>query len=216
MNQLLHCVESPPEGTRNTLAKLYAGLEGMISFDEALLLYGLAKQVKGGGIVEIGSYRGLSTVFLARGSMDGSQVPVYAVDPHREFVGVLGGRFSSNDRTAFYKAVLAARCGHIAALINLSSEQFSSHWKETVSLLWIDGDHSYRSVRRDFDCWNPHVGPDGLIAFHDAVDDKLGPYRLISELLESMNFEKVMNVEGIVVLRKGAKHATTGAKTGAK
>ena len=57
-----------------------------------------------------------------------------------------------------------------------------SHLEETVAqrvrelcvgqpldLLFIDGDHAYDSVRRDFELYAPLVRPDGLIAFHDIV-----------------------------------------------
>ena len=50
--------------------------EGMVSFDEAVLLYYLAREVRSGCIVEVGSYRGRSSVFLGRGSLDGANVPV--------------------------------------------------------------------------------------------------------------------------------------------
>lgn len=212
MNQLLNGVEALPEATRVKLASTYAALEGMLSFNEALLLYCLAKQVCAGCIVEVGSYRGLSSVFLGLGSIDGDRVPVYAVDPHREFVGVLGGRFGSDDRVAFYSAMHSARCGHTVALINLSSEQFCYRWKDSVSLLWIDGDHRYESVKRDFNCWNMHMETGGVIAFHDGIDERLGPYRLISELFQSKCFKKIMVVENIVVLRKVAEYSTVDSK----
>jgi predicted O-methyltransferase YrrM len=37
----------------------------------------------------------------------------------------------------------------------------------SLDLLFIDGDHSYDGVRRDFDSYQPLVRPGGLIAFHD-------------------------------------------------
>jgi hypothetical protein len=36
-----------------------------------------------------------------------------------------------------------------------------------VDFLFIDGNHSYEGVRRDFEMYGPLVAPDGLIAFHD-------------------------------------------------
>ena len=61
-----------------------------------------------------------------------------------------------------------------------------------MSLLWIDGDHSYQGVKRDFECLLPHLADDALIAFDDATD--LGPRKLIDELMLSGNFEKVLSV----------------------
>lgn len=39
-----------------------------------------------------------------------------------------------------------------------------------LDLLFVDGDHSYDGVRRDYDLYAPLVRPGGLIAFHDIVD----------------------------------------------
>lgn len=36
-----------------------------------------------------------------------------------------------------------------------------------LDLLFIDGDHSYEGVRRDYELWAPLVRPGGVIAFHD-------------------------------------------------
>jgi predicted O-methyltransferase YrrM len=37
-----------------------------------------------------------------------------------------------------------------------------------IDYLFIDGDHSYDGVRRDFDLYSPLVRPGGLIGFHDV------------------------------------------------
>ncbi|ODS30006.1 MAG: translation elongation factor P [Candidatus Scalindua rubra] len=175
--------------------------EGMISLEEATLLYELAKNTLDHCIVEVGSYRGRSTVALGRGSLDGGMVPVYAIDPHEEFTGILGGSFGPADRGAFFQTMLATSCYHVVRLINLSSEQLSPNWNQKISLLWIDGDHSYEGVKRDFDCWLPHLTLGTFIAFDDSKDPKLGPYRLIEELLETGKFDKVREVGKISVLK---------------
>lgn len=38
-----------------------------------------------------------------------------------------------------------------------------------VDLLFIDGDHAYEGVRRDYELYSPLVRPGGVIAFHDIV-----------------------------------------------
>jgi hypothetical protein len=150
MNLLSNYFEALTEQELLILKSSFDKTEGMVSFEEAALLYCLAKEVDTGCVIEVGSYRGRSTVFLARGSMAGSSVPVFAVDPHKAFIGVLGGVFGPSDRTAFYETMLKNECSEIVSLINLSSEQFSGSWTAVISLLWIDGDHSYEGVKRDF------------------------------------------------------------------
>jgi predicted O-methyltransferase YrrM len=188
--------------TLEMLGQCFKQTDGMISFNEAILLYRLAKEIKLGCIVEIGSYRGRSSVFLARGSMDGFNIPVFAIEPHQHFTGVLGGAFGPHDRTLFYKTMLDNQCSEIVSLINLSSEQFASFWREPVSLLWIDGDHRYESVRRDVECWRPHLRENALVAFDDANDPDLGPHRMIAELTSSGYFDIITRTGKVAVIRR--------------
>jgi predicted O-methyltransferase YrrM len=39
--------------------------------------------------------------------------------------------------------------------------------EQKVDLLFIDGDHTYEGVRRDFEMYSPLVRKGGIIAFHD-------------------------------------------------
>lgn len=174
----------------------------MISFREATLLYGLAQGVREGCIVEVGSYRGRSTVALGRGSIDGGGAPVYAIEPHEPFTGVLGGRFGPEDRGAFYEAMLRTGCCRAVRLVNLSTERVVGAWEKPVALLWIDGDHTYEGVRRDFDCWAPHLTATAQVAFDDATNPKLGPHRLIRELIEGGSFRQTAAVGKVVVLSR--------------
>lgn len=189
------------EATLDELRRCLDGTEGMVSFPEAVLLYCLAAEVTSGCIVEVGSYRGRSSVFLGRGSLAGARAPVYAIDPHERFTGVLGGQFGPPDRTAFYRAMLDHGCSEIVSLVNLSSEVFAAGWTKPVGLLWIDGDHRYEGVRRDFDCWEPHLTSDATIAFDDASDPALGPRRLIGELVTSGRYAEVGMVGKVAVLK---------------
>lgn len=38
-----------------------------------------------------------------------------------------------------------------------------------IDFLFIDGDHTYAGVRRDFELYTPFVAPGGLVALHDVV-----------------------------------------------
>jgi len=169
----------------------------MIGGLEEELLTRLAREVEEGCIVEIGSWRGMSTIALAKGA----QVPVYAIEPHEQFTGVLGGTFGPIDRRAFFENLLRAGVVEQVRLVNLSSEVVTPGWQMPVGLLWIDGDHRYEAVRRDFDSWEPHLR--GKVAFHDAIQPTLGPFRLIDELLAD-GYELVEHIQGTKVLRRSA------------
>jgi len=177
-------------------------VEGQISYSECSLLFNLASRISSGCIVEIGSYRGRSTVALASGSMTGSRVAVYAIEPHESFTGALGGVFGPQDRKEFFKNVLRTGVGEIVRLVNLPSKVVSKGWDKEIALLWIDGDHKYEAVRRDFDCWEPFVVKGGIIAFHDSKDPELGPSKVIDEAISSRKFKQICQIDETTVLEK--------------
>jgi predicted O-methyltransferase YrrM len=191
--------DAPPAGP---VEEFLDRTEGMTSREEVKLLYELAREVQSGCIVEVGSYRGRSTVALGRGSLDGHRVPVFAVEPHQTFTGILGGRFGPADAGAFHRAMVETGCYHVVRLVSLSSEQVVPGWRSPVALLWIDGDHRYEGVRRDFESWRPHLAAGAKIVFDDAADPAIGPYRLIAELLSTGGYEKVKEFGKMTVLRR--------------
>jgi MMP 1-O-methyltransferase len=158
-------------------------IKGWLAHDAALLLYRLARAVRRGCIVEVGSYRGRSTVVLARGAAAGGNAPIYAVEPHEHFVGALGGEFGPEDRAAFYRNMVRTGAYRQVRLLNVSSEILAPGWTEPVALLWLDGDHSYEGVSRDFHAWERHLLPACDVVLDDADDPALGPYRLVEELI---------------------------------
>src|SRR5574337_1383187 len=75
--------ESPARREKAELRELARGIEGWLGDREGEVLYDLARKCTGrGAIVEIGSWKGKSTIWLAKGSKAGNGVKVYAVDTH--------------------------------------------------------------------------------------------------------------------------------------
>jgi hypothetical protein len=44
-------------------------------------------------------------------------------------------------------------------------------WRTPLSMVFIDGGHSFDTVYQDFLTWSPHVMVDGFLAFHDIFMD---------------------------------------------
>lgn len=174
---------------------------GMIKISYAELLYRNARTVQDGCIVEVGSYRGRSTVALAIGSSYGGGVPVYAIEPHESFRGVKGGIFGPEDRASFFKSLLRTGCYRQVRLVNLPSHTVSPGWKEPVGMLWIDGDHSYEAVKRDFECWRPHLVPGAIVVFDDVLPEDLGSAIYVRELLERGELSMEQQLGAIMVCR---------------
>ncbi|GAB4370816.1 MAG: hypothetical protein Kow0062_05840 [Acidobacteriota bacterium] len=192
--------DASPSWAPPSVERILALTEGMVEPRESALLHRLARETREGCIVEVGSYRGRSASLLGAGSLAGARRPVYAVDPHAEFRGLLGGEFGPQDREAFYRAMLATGCWRIVRLVNLSSEVVTPGWTEPVGLLFLDGDHSLEGVRRDFGCWREHLLAGARVAFDDASDPDLGPWRLIEELVSGGDWRRIEQVGRITVL----------------
>jgi hypothetical protein len=164
---------------------------------ELRVLHNLAARVSAGlDVVEIGSYRGNSTISLARGAAAGNRVRVYAIDPHVHFIGPKGGVYGPADQAALYRNVTKHGVGELVAVVCLPSRAAARAWTcRSVGLLWIDGDHRYESVRLDLDCWYPHVVPGGTIAFHDSDDE--GVCRAIGEAIDARKLKPLGREGGL-------------------
>jgi hypothetical protein len=179
-----------------------ANTEGWLTLQEAKLLYKVARLIDEGCIVEIGCYRGRSTVALGSAVLDKPDVSVYALDPHSSFTGECGGEFGPEDRGEFFRTMLNSGCYKTVHLINLSSEVVTPGWTEDVSFLWIDGDHSLEGIKRDVECWMPHLSECAYLAFHDTTKPNLGPHVMVNQLLGSGQFQEVGRVDSITLLQK--------------
>src|SRR5438105_1767744 len=177
-------------------------VDGMTRKAEMQLLYDLALDAHDGCIVEIGTCVGASAVALGHGVKAGHGVRVYAIDPYLPFVGGTGREYGPKDRVPLYKNLLRSGVAEQVWLIQLKSEQAARCWNEPISLLWIDGDHSYSATRRDFDSFAPFVRVGGTIAFHDSLRREFGVWRVIEETLAKGNFERTHEVGQITALRK--------------
>ena len=143
-----------------------------------------------GSIVEIGSYRGRSTVMLAKVAGHYGLGPVVAIDPHNSPILVNpdgNDRFSSYDD--FLANILTAGIEKQVEPHLAYSTDVSPTWNRPIRLLWIDGDHSYIGAKADFDGFLPHLAPNGVIAMHDALSNFEGPIRVfVEEMLRSDRF----------------------------
>jgi predicted O-methyltransferase YrrM len=158
-------------------------IEGSTTAEVIEHLFELAQRVRDGCIVEIGSWRERSTAALALGSQRAYQIPVYAIEPHEQFLGIYRGNFGSDDRVKFFDNMLRLGVLDTVRLVNLCSPYVTHTWPMPVGLLWVDGDHRYQAVKSDILCWLPHLRPDATIVFDDATDSRTGPYHVVEELV---------------------------------
>lgn len=180
--------------------RMVAGVEGWLGPHEGRLLYRLASEADPAGcIVEIGSWHGRSTIWLAAGAKAGRGAQVVAIDPH---VGTTLREQGETTELVLRANLERARLVDQVAIVVATSSEAVADWSRRVSLLWIDGDHEYESVRRDFELWEPHVLPDGVVALHDTFVSP-GPERVVRELLiETGRFTSFVHAETTTAARR--------------
>lgn len=54
-----------------------------------------------------------------------------------------------------------------------------------ISVLFIDGDHSYKGCKRDIDAWLPHMKQGGVMLFHDCDESSPGVVQAVSEFVNN-------------------------------
>ena len=170
---------------------LIADVPGWLTDDEGEALYELARACTGKGvIVEIGSFKGKSTVCLGLGSQAGASVPIYAVDPHQE-------RFPD-----FKKNVQRAGIDELVRPVPSLSQPAADEFHEPIELLFVDGSHEYELVLEDFEKWVPKVVDGGWVAFHDTTWTA-GPRKVVGHALyRSRRFKDLKFVIGSTTIAR--------------
>lgn len=129
-------------------------------------------------IVEIGSFKGRSTVSFGFGCK-GTNKHIYAIDL---FEGD-GADYGSGDFQKIFQANID-RCeltDYVTA-IRKHSLEVAKDWNKPIDILFIDGSHEYEDVKADFEAFYPHVKKDGIIAFHDIKGKWDGVIRFWNEV----------------------------------
>jgi hypothetical protein len=135
-----------------------------------------------GAILEIGSFKGKSTVGLATIASRYGMSPVVTVDPHTAPSVTdpdLAGQPSSWD--AFTDTVAGAGVSEFVEAHRVYSRDLAPGWSRPIRFLWVDGDHTYQGTSEDLKLFGRHVVPGGVVAFHDVLHAYEGPLRVFVE-----------------------------------
>lgn len=158
-------------------------IEGFLSPMETrfLILLG-AVPTSAGEILEIGSFKGRSTVVLARSSMLAGDELVNAVDPMNAPSSTdpdLG-----EDESSFDDFSRNTKRHGVASRIRLHrmlSTELAETWTKPIRLLWIDGDHTYEGTRLDLESFEPFLEDGAIVAMHDVLHEFDGGIKVFME-----------------------------------
>jgi len=136
--------------TKELRDKKASPIDGWMDFKELEWLHEQAAKM--GTVVEIGAWKGRSTIALLRGCKG----IVFVVDPWRNILGPYG-EFMQN----------TAEFTHLV-IFKMFSVQAADLFTAPVDMVFIDGNHEYESVRDDIKAWLPKTKR--LICGHDYED----------------------------------------------
>jgi len=170
-----------------------------------------------GPVVEIGTYCGKSTIYLAAAVSQVGQV-VVTVDHHRgseenqpgwEYhdAGLVDPAVGLLDTLPAFRSTLAASGleQHVIAIVGRSAEVVRL-WHEPIGMLFIDGGHTDAAVTADYEGWSPMIVRGGALAIHDVFPDPAdggqAPYRVYLRAMASGEFKEVRVAGSLRVLER--------------
>jgi len=180
--------------------ELMKNIPGKLYLTEPSLLWYFGKKCTGkGAILEIGSWKGKSTMLLARGSMKNSNSKVYAVDT---FEGTKENSMKKIDTFEDFKEnIKKANVENLVIPLVGFSSDICKKFKEPIEILFIDGDHSYEGVLGDIDNWAPKIISGGWILFHDT-SSKSVMKAVNQKIISSMDYSKIGFSGSIIFAKK--------------
>jgi predicted O-methyltransferase YrrM len=153
----------------------------------AWLLYGLTRSLQPETCVEIGSATGWSACHIGLALRENVRGRLYAIDPH---IATDWNDPVPTDTLPILRRNLR-RCGveTYVEIVRSDSEKAAHGWTRPIDLLFIDGDHSYEGVKRDWLLFSPYLARYGVTVFHDTTWElhhpnrpDMGVPRLLEEL----------------------------------
>ena len=196
----------------------FNSVKGFIDHNEGICLYNYAlNSSKKGPILEIGSYCGKSTIYIATAAKKYSGC-VYSVDHHTgseenqvgweyhdiELFDEETGRINSFPE--FMRNLRKANLLDTVVPVVSDSSLVSRYWKIPLSMVFIDGGHTMEAAFNDFNNWKDKIIKGVILAIHDVFpnpdDGGRPPYEIYRKALSEENFKEVEAVKSLRVLEK--------------
>ena len=169
-----------------------------------------------GPILEIGTYCGKSSLYLALGAQKTDQY-VFTIDHHlgseehqlnEEYFDNEIYDFSKKRVNTFpllIKNINKLNVKNIVPIVS-ESKKSSFNWKTNLGMLFVDGGHSFESANNDYECWESKIAEDGCLAIHDIFEDPndggQAPFQIFQKALRN-NYKVYEKVDTLICLIKG-------------
>jgi predicted O-methyltransferase YrrM len=192
------------------------GVPGWLSDDQAQRLWDRAAAVAPGAtIVEIGSFRGRSTIVLALAAPPGATV--LAIDPHagsdrgpREIAADTAR--GDADHAAFTANLRAAGVQERVRHLRLPSADALGAIPGEIDLLYVDGAHRYRPALQDIGTYGERVAPGGSMLVHDAFSSIGVTLAILTRLVGAPDFAYAGRSRSLAEYRRAAGRLAARAR----
>lgn len=128
-----------------------------------MVLYALTRICQPVEVVEIGSRRGGSAMWICRAMEENGRGTLHCIDP---FIAVHGGAPGFLEH--FHRNLKELGLDHRVKLIKKLSDDALDEIPEEIDFLFIDGDHSEEQCRKDIVNYVPRVTSEGVVIIHDS------------------------------------------------
>ncbi len=159
-------------------------IKGFLDDEEAARIYEIALKAAdlGRPCLEIGSYCGKSAVCIGAACREKGGL-LFSIDHHKGseeqqpgeeyFDPELfdPGSSSVNTLEHFRRTIKHFGLEETVVPIVAESRVAGRAWTTRLSLLFIDGGHSYEAALADYTTWTGHVAPGGYLLIHDIFTD---------------------------------------------
>lgn len=197
---------------------LLEDIKGFLDKEEGRCLYEMALAASRlGPCLEIGSYCGKSAIYLGSACRENNGI-LFSIDHHRGSEEQQPGEeyfdpdlFDPQSGLVdtfkeFRKMLEKAGLEDTVVPIVCRSDVAARLWATPLSLVFIDGGHSYQSVFTDYQCWTRHIIPEGYLLIHDIfIDPAQGgqaPYEVYKLARASGLFEALPMIKTLGVLQR--------------
>ena len=195
---------SPPTATFHDAWRAVADVEGWMTEGQGRALFDAARSCPSGGtVVEIGSFRGRSTIVMALAAVD--DVEVVAIDPHagndrgpQEIDGFADE--AADDHATFVANLTRAGVLDRVRHLRMFSDDALEH-VEVVDVLYIDGAHRYAAALADIRHWGAKVTDGGTLLIHDSFSSIGVTAAIVRELVASPRFRYVGRTRSLAIYR---------------
>ena len=205
---------------RDRVKQMALETTGFLAEAEGLRLYELAVEASQDvPLLEVGSYCGRSTLFLAEGCRESGQHPLFAIDHHHGseeqqpgqeyfdpalYDAVAG---SVDTLTPFIRRVRLAGLMEWVIPVVGDSAHIGRYWTHgALGLLFIDGGHTEEAAFGDYHAWSRQVVAGGYLCIHDIFPDPAdggqAPYHVLQHALASGAWDEVDRTGTLGVLRR--------------